>query len=109
DVSSRATLANAVSDARDAGVAIYPIGIEGQGFDPGALEQLAHETGGNYYGAASTSALDGIYSSIAKRLGHTWAISYVTAARPGDHVSIGANVAGAGASTFSLVVPAQQG
>lgn len=109
DVSSRATLANAVSDARDAGVSIYPIGIEGQGFDPSALEQLAHETGGNYYGAASTAALDGIYSSIAKRLGHTWAISYVTAARPGDHVSIGATVAGAGASTFSLVVPAQQG
>ena len=109
DVSSRATLADAVADARDAGVSIYPIGIEGQGFDPTPLEQLATETGGHYYGAASTSVLRGIYSSIAKRLGHTWTISYVTAARPGDHLNVEASVAGAGSSTFSFVVPAQPG
>jgi tight adherence protein B len=109
DVSSKATLADAVADARDAGVSIYPIGIEGQGFDPTALEQIAKETGGHYYGAASTAALEGIYSSIAQRLGHTWAISYVTAARPGDHLSIVASVPGAGSSTFAFVVPPQAG
>jgi tight adherence protein B len=109
DVSSRATLASAAADARDAGVSIYPIGIEGQGFDPTPLRQLATRTGGRYYGAASTAALDGIYSSIAKRLGHTWALSYVTVARPGDHLDLKATVAGAGSSSFSLVVPPQPG
>ena len=109
DVSSKATLADAVSIAREAGVSIYPIGIEGQGFDPTALQQLAAQTGGHYYGAASTAALDGVYSSIAKRLGHTWTISYVTAARPGDHVKVEATVPGAGSSTFALVVPPQAG
>jgi tight adherence protein B len=109
DVSSKATLADAISIAREAGVSIYPIGIEGQGFDPSALQQLAAQTGGHYYGAASTAALAGVYSSIAKRLGHTWTISYVTAARPGDHVKVEAAVPGAGSSTFALVVPPQAG
>ena len=72
DVSSKATLADAIAGAREAGVSIYPIGIESKGFDPGPLQQLAGQTGGHYYGAASTAALAGVYSSIAKRLGHTW-------------------------------------
>jgi tight adherence protein B len=109
DVSSKATLADAVAIAREAGVSIYPIGIESKGFDPAPLEQLATETGGRYYGAASTKVLAGVYSSIAKRLGHTWTISYVTAARPGDHLNVAASVPGAGSSSFSLVVPAQPG
>jgi tight adherence protein B len=109
DVSSKATLQNAVAIAREAAVSIYPIGIESAGFNPAPLEQLAHETGGRYYGTASTAALAGVYSSIAKRLGHTWTVSYVTAARPGDHVKVAASVPGAGSSSFSLVVPPQSG
>jgi tight adherence protein B len=109
DVSSKATLTDAIAIAREAGVSIYPIGIEGQGFDPGALQQLASQTGGRYYGAATTAALAGIYSSIAQRLGHTWTLSYVTAARPGDHLTVEASVPGAGSSSFALVVPAQPG
>jgi tight adherence protein B len=109
DVSSKATLANAIAIAREAAVAVYPIGIEGQGFDPGPLRQLARETGGRYYGAASTAALNAIYSSIAQRLGHTWTISYITAARPGDHLKVMASVPGVGSSVFSFVVPPQPG
>ena len=109
DVSSKATLANAVAIAREAAVSIYPIGIEGAGFDPGPLEQIARQTGGRYYGAASTAALNDVYSSIAQRLGHTWTISYVTAARPGDHLRVSASVPDAGSSSFSFVVPAQSG
>jgi tight adherence protein B len=109
DVSSTATLENAVAIAREAAVSIYPIGIESPGFNPGPLQQLARETGGKYYGTASTAALAGVYSSIAKRLGHTWSISYVTAARPGDHVKVAASVPGAGSSSFALIVPAQSG
>jgi tight adherence protein B len=109
DVSSTATLANAVAIAREAAVSIYPIGIESKGFNPAPLQQLARETGGRYYGTASTAALAGVYSSIAKRLGHTWTVSYVTAARPGDHVKVAASVPGAGSSSFALIVPPQSG
>jgi tight adherence protein B len=109
DVSSTATLENAVAIAREAAVSIYPIGIESPGFNPAPLQKLARETGGRYYGTPSTAALDGVYSSIAKRLGHTWTVSYVTAARPGDHVKVAASVPGAGSSSFALIVPPQAG
>ena len=88
---------------------IYPIGMEGRGFDPAALEQLAGATGGHYYAAASTDALAGVYGSIAKRLGHTWRMSYVTSARPGDRLRIEASVARAGSAGASLVVPVHRG
>ena len=105
DVSSSASLAEAIAAARSADVGIYAIGIEGVGFDPGALRQLASATGGRYYGAASTSALAGAYSSIAARLGHTWRLSYVTAARPGDSLAVRITVPGAGSASRSLTVP----
>jgi tight adherence protein B len=109
DVSSTATLENAVAIAREAAVSVYPIGIESPGFNPAPLQQIARETGGRYYGTASTAALAGVYASIAKRLGHTWTVSYVTAARPGDHVKVAASVPGAGTSSFALIVPPQSG
>lgn len=109
DVSSHATLAQAIAAARAANVAIYPIGIEGQGFDPTALESLARATGGRYYGAASTDALAGVYSSISQELGHTWRVSYVTSARPGDRLRIEASVARAGSASSSLLLPVQPG
>ena len=109
DVSSNDSLDAAVAGARAANVSIYPIGIEGQGFDPRPLQQLASETGGRYYAASSTAALTSVYSSIADRLGHTWRISYVTAARPGDKIRVEATVPGAGSATSSVVVAAHAG
>ncbi len=109
DVSSADSLDAAVAAARAANVSIYPIGIEGQGFDPRPLQQLASETGGRYYAAASTGSLRGVYSSIADRLGHTWRVSYVTAARPGDRIRVEATVPGAGSATSSVVVAAHAG
>jgi tight adherence protein B len=109
DVSSGATLQQAIAAARAANAAVYPIGIEGRGFDRAALQQLAGATGGRYYGAASTDALTGVYGSIAKRLGHTWRMAYVTSARPGDRLRIEASVARAGSAGASIVVPVQAG
>ena len=109
DVSSQDTLNAAVAAAHAANVSIYPIGIEGQGFDPAPLQQLARETGGRYFAAASTGALAGVYRAIADRLGHTWRISYVTAARPGDHIRVEATVAVAGSAASSVVVETHAG
>jgi tight adherence protein B len=105
DVSSSATLRAVIAAAHNAGVAIYPIGIEGTGFDPSVLEQLAAETGGEYHAASSTSALGAVYTSIAAELGKTWQLSYVTAARPGDRLRVQITAAGAGAAVESVVVP----
>jgi len=109
DISSKATLATAVAAARAVGVSVYPIGIEGQGFSPRPLQQLAAATGGRYYPASSTAALESAYSAIAERLSRTWSISYVTAARPGDHLRVEASVPGAGRAARAFVVAAQPG
>jgi tight adherence protein B len=102
DVSSRASLAGAIKEAHADGVAVYPIGIVGKGFDPGPLQKLARATGGSYYAAASTGVLTSIYSSIAAELSRTWRLSYETTARPGDDVKLGVSVAGLGSATTSF-------
>jgi tight adherence protein B len=105
DAGSHATLEAAVTAAKNAGVAVYAIGIEGEGFTPDALTRLARETGGQYYGARSTSALADVYGSIAAALKHTWRLEYVTAARPGDRIQLEASVVGAGTSSADYSLP----
>jgi tight adherence protein B len=102
DVSSRASLAQAIKEAHADGVAVYPIGIVSKGFDPTPLQKLARATGGSYYAAASTGVLTSIYSSIAAELSRTWRLSYETTARPGDDVKLAVTVSGLGSATTSV-------
>jgi tight adherence protein B len=106
DNASSGTLTTAIKAAREANALIYAIGIEGEGFTSAPLEQLASSTGGQYYGAASTSALAGVYASIADALKKTWRIQYVTAARPGDHIRLTASIVGQGSTTQLASIPA---
>jgi tight adherence protein B len=99
DVSSSASLAKAANEARRAGAAVYAIGIEGEGFSPTALRELARVSGGSYFPAASSSAVADAYSSIAEQLRRTWRVTYLTAALPGESVRIQATIAGGRAST----------
>ena len=99
DNASSGTLATAIKAAGEANASVYAIGIEGSGFTAEPLEQLASSTGGQYYGAASTSDLAGVYSTIAAALKKTWRVQYVTAARPGDSIRLTASVVGAGSTT----------
>jgi tight adherence protein B len=109
DVSSRASLADAVAAARAAGASIYPIAIASSDFDPSPLKQLARETNGTYHQAASSSVLRQVYGSIASELSRTWKVQYVTSARPGEKVRLLAAVAGDGTATASLAVPGTSG
>jgi tight adherence protein B len=95
DVSSDATMADAILAAKNVGAAVYPVAIEGPQFSPAPLQRLARETGGRYSGASSSASLSGIYASIAKELRRTWLLSYVTSARPGEQVELGAGGASA--------------
>jgi tight adherence protein B len=100
EVSSDATLSEAIAAARAAGVAVYPIGIESPSFRPGPLERLAERTGGRYAGASGTKDLKAIYARLAEELRRTWQLSYVTSARPGDRIEVAS-----GAATARAVVP----
>lgn len=105
DNASSGSLATAIRAAGEANASIYAIGIEGQGFTPDALKELASSTGGQYYGATSTSNLAGVYSSIAAALKKTWRIQYVTAARPGDSIRLTASIVGEGSTTQITKLP----
>lgn len=98
DVSSTASLAGAIAAAHRAHAAVYAIGIDGTGFTPGPLRELAARTGGQYLEASSSRQLASVYSSMAHTLAHTWQLRYVTAARPGEGVHLSALVPGAGSA-----------
>jgi tight adherence protein B len=100
---SDASLDQAIAAAREAGASVYVVGIESDRFTPEPLRRLAAETGGRYYGAASSAALDDVYASIAQELRRTWQVSYVTASRPGEELALVAKAGDqAGTATFSL-------
>ena len=88
EVSSDASLEQAIASAREAHVAVYPIGIESPSFRPAPLQRLAEKTGGRYVGASGTKDLKKIYAALAEELRRTWQLSYVTPARPGDRIEI---------------------
>src|SRR5262249_32976043 len=62
---SKATLGDAVAAARKAHAAVYVVAIESPRFTPGPLKNIAADTGGRYYGASSSGALQGVYATIA--------------------------------------------
>ena len=99
EVSSDASLEQAIAAAREAHVAVYAIGIESPSFRPGPLQRLAEKTGGRYVGASGTKDLKAIYAALAEELRRTWQLSYVTSARPGDRIAVEA----AGAHAESIV------
>jgi tight adherence protein B len=109
DVSSRATLADAVRAARQAGVAVYPIAIAGSEYTPAPLQRLAQETGGQFFKASDSGALMEVYSTIASQLARTWRISFLTTARPGDDVKLRVTVPGQGAAARDVQVPGGPG
>ena len=107
DNASAGTLATAIKAASTANASVYAIGIEGEGFTPDPLEQLASSTGGQYYGASSSSELARVYTSIAAALKKTWRVQYVTAARPGDSIRLTASIVGQGSTTQLARIPAR--
>lgn len=95
DVSSTASFDAALASAHAARAAVYAIGIAGRGFTPAPLRKLAADTGGAFLQASSSAQLSALYASISRSLTHTWQLSYVTAARPGDALTIRVDVPGA--------------
>jgi tight adherence protein B len=105
DVSSKASLDDAIAAAHKAGVIVYPISIGGTHATTRPLQELARETSGAFNSAATSKALSGVYSSIAAELKRTWRIEYVTAARPGDKLHLRVNLPPEGAASTDLSIP----
>jgi tight adherence protein B len=105
ETASNATLRDVVEAANHNHVAVYVVGIESRLFEPSPLKALAGRTGGRYFAAASPGYLHRIYSAIADELRRTWQFEYLTAARPGEKLTVTAVAAGQGADTASTVVP----
>jgi tight adherence protein B len=95
---SEASLEETIAAAQDAGVAVYPVAIESRLFKPEPLKQIAAETGGTYYGAASAEALTAVYQSIGEELRRTWQLEYATRARPGELLTLEVSADGSSVS-----------
>src|SRR5439155_18741387 len=105
DNASKATIEQAIAAAREANASVYTIGIEGTGFTSDPLIQISDATGGQYYGAASTSDLASVYGTIAATLKRTWRVQYVTASRPGDHIKVAASIVGQWSTDQAITIP----
>jgi tight adherence protein B len=105
NVSSKASLDDAIAAARDAGAVVYPIGIGGDGATTAPLERMAKETGGTFRSAATSGALSAVYSSIAGELKRTWRLEYVTAARPGEQLHLRVALDPEGAVSTDVTIP----
>ncbi|TMK24664.1 MAG: VWA domain-containing protein [Actinobacteria bacterium] len=105
DTTSKEKLDAVARKARENNVLVYPIAIASKQYDPTPLQHLARETGGTFYRASSSSALAGVYGSIAAALRNTWRVEYFTAARPGDKVELQAAAAGAGSASTVATIP----
>ncbi len=101
---SEATIEETIAAAQNAGASVYVVGIESKLFNPRPLQQIAEETGGNYYGAADTAALTEVYTSIADELSRTWRLEYVTSALPSEAIDLTATAGGESASV-KVVAP----
>jgi tight adherence protein B len=102
---STATLDNAIRAAREGGVLLYVVAIESKQFNPAPLRRLAADTGGSYRGTGSSAKLGAIYAGIAQELKRTWRVEYLTAARPGEKLTLKAAVPGVGSAVAQLGVP----
>ncbi|HKC22313.1 MAG TPA: VWA domain-containing protein [Gaiellaceae bacterium] len=103
DVGSHASLRQAISAAQRASVVVYAIAA-GQRADTATLSRLTGETGGRLFDANDVSQLGAVYAALGRELDHTWQISYLSRARPGDSVSFALRT-GAGVDQATFRVP----
>lgn len=96
DVGSHSSLAHATAAARAGNVIVYPIAA-GKRADNQMLATLARSTGGRLFDAGDITKLSETYAALGRELDRTWQISYLSRARPGDWITVGARGGGADA------------
>jgi tight adherence protein B len=105
DVSSQESLQAAIEAAKRASALVYPIGVGASSTTAQPLQEMARRTGGAFHEAATSSALQSVYASIAAELRRTWRLEYVTAASPGDAVHLRVSINPEGAASADTTIP----
>jgi tight adherence protein B len=100
-----ATLSQALTSAKQAGVLVYPIGIATSGSAQSALNQIASATGGTASTASDSSALTTIYNSIAADLGSSYTYLYQSDTPPGAPIKLQLSAPGFGSASEQLTAP----
>jgi tight adherence protein B len=103
DRGSENSLSDAIAAAQRANVAVYAIAA-GTRADREPLAALASATGGRVFDAADASSLSSTYGTLSRELDRTWQLSYLSNARPGDHIKLMVRSAGVSA-TETLHIP----
>lgn len=88
DNSSRATLEDAVTKAREAGIVIYPIGIfdkDDRDRNPAVLEKLAEETGGRAFFPEHVSDMTETCVKTAQAIRQQYTLGFAGATDGKDH------------------------
>jgi tight adherence protein B len=100
-----ATLADALSAAKGAGVTIYPVGIATSADASSSLAQLASATGGTFTNASSSSALRSVYAAISSTLGSTYTFTYRSLVPAGRPIDLRVQADGGKPASKSLMAP----
>jgi tight adherence protein B len=104
DVGSVSRLSDAVRAVKQANVVVYAIALGHA--DAGPLRHLVKATGGALYFAPTSQTLAAVYRSISSEFDRTWRVSFSTAARPGDTISIAVGRSARPRGTgLSLLIP----
>jgi tight adherence protein B len=86
DIRSLATFDEAVRAARRSNAVVYSIALGDA--DRASLARLARATGGAVYASPTPTQLESVYRKVGAELKRTWRISYTTAARPGESITV---------------------
>jgi tight adherence protein B len=102
-----ATIQDALTAAKDAGVDIYPIGIATSGNAQAALDKLAKETGGTATAATDSASLVAVYNTIAAELGSSYTYLYQSSVAPGSLMELKISADGGQPIAQSVNAPGQ--
>jgi len=78
NASADTSLAHCIDAARTAGLPVYTIGLAVNAASEQELRRIANETGGRYYGAATSANLLEIYQLISMQLQNQYAITHTS-------------------------------
>jgi tight adherence protein B len=106
DTGSVKSLDEVATEARDAGVRVFTVGLRSQAFDPVALRELGGRGGGQYAEAATPADLEPIFGELGAKLASEYLIRYRSDARAARRVVVSVTVAGyPGAVTAGYTTP----
>lgn len=106
DTGSAKSLDQVATEAREAGVRVFTVGLRSDAFDGAALRDLSQRGGGQYAEAATPGDLEPIFGELGAKLASEYLIRYRSDARAARHVVVAVTVDGyPGAVTAGYMTP----